>query len=344
MVAVNTPREHAAALADALVAADYRGHFSHGLNRLDMYVNEVRSGVADSAAKPVVVSERAATAHVDGRGALGPVVGNFCMNLAINKARSAGVGWVVAKGSNHYGIAGWYSMQASAVGLLGLSFTNTSPLVFPTRSKELYMGTNPITLAAPALRGDSFVLDMATTTVAFGKVEVNYRKGLPIPEGWGADKDGKVTSDPNKVLNDGGLLPLGGAEQTSGYKGYGLAMLVEIFCGILGDAAYANNIRRWKVCDRPANLGQCFIAVDPEAFAPGFQERLSDLLSRARQLDTSEGEPVLVAGDPEKAHMKRCDAAGGITYPSAMVNFLDRLAAELAVVKVARKPASPASS
>ncbi|XP_052776820.1 uncharacterized oxidoreductase YjmC-like [Mya arenaria] len=332
MIKVGTKRDHAVSLANNLMTADYRGHYSHGLNRLDMYVHDIQSGITVSDAEPKIVKETAATAFVNGNNVLGPVVGNLCMQTAIKKAKESGVGWVAANGSNHYGIAGWYAMQASSEGLLGMSFTNTSPLQVPTRAKKPVLGTNPLSLAAPAKNGDSFVLDMATSTVALGKIELHDRKNIRMPSGWGVDEHGKVSTEPKSVLNGGGLMPLGGAEETGGYKGYGLAMMVEIFCGILSNASYGPNVRRWKNTDRIANLGQCFIAVDPEAFAPGFSERLDDLINTCRQLEAVEGEEeVLVAGDPEKQHMSMCDMRGGIPYHEKQIEFGMDLAEQLGV-------------
>ncbi|XP_070564184.1 uncharacterized oxidoreductase YjmC-like [Ptychodera flava] len=332
MESVGTKPKHARALGQVLVAADYRGHFSHGLNRLDMYANDIKSGTTVSDTEPTIERELAATAHVNGNNLLGPVVGNFCMDLAIQKARDVGVGWVVAKGSNHYGIAGWYSMQALEHGLMGMSFTNTSPLQVPTRARDCVLGTNPITLAAPGIGGDSFVLDMATSTAAIGKVEFHDRKGVDIPNGWGADSRGIETNNPKAVLDGGGLMPLGGSEQSSGYKGYGLALLVEIFCGLLGDAKYGANIRKWRATGGYANLGQCFIAINPDAFAPGFPERMQDMMNTCRNLPPAEGESeVLVAGDPERKHMHKVDTEGGIRYHENLVNFLSDLASELGV-------------
>eukprot|EP00914_Ancora_sagittata_P010682 GHVO01020770.1.p1 GENE.GHVO01020770.1~~GHVO01020770.1.p1 ORF type:complete len:377 (+),score=40.51 GHVO01020770.1:77-1207(+) len=335
MQGVKAKRNHAKALADNLTMADYRGHFSHGLNRLDMYVRDIQKGTTVSNTEPYVLKETAATAHVDGNNVLGPVVGNFCMKTAIQKAKEAGIGFVSARGSNHYGIAGFYALQASDVGMLGMSFTNTSPLVIPTRSKKMTLGTNPIALAAPGKSGDSFVLDMATSAVALGKIELAEVKKIEIPKGWGADEHGKETQNPAEVTRSGGLLPLGGEEQSSGYKGYGLAMLVEIFCGILSGAHYGPNIRRWKVYDSLADLGQCFIAIDPEVFEAGFAERMQDLIDICRSLPVAEGESeVLIAGDPERIHMAKCEEEGGITYHQNVINNMNTLALELTIRKM----------
>ncbi|KAK6020565.1 malate/L-lactate dehydrogenase, partial [Ostertagia ostertagi] len=167
---------HAEQLADVLVEADVRGHYSHGLNRLDMYVGDCRKK-----------GEKAGSAWVDGNSLLGPVVGNFCMDLAVKKAKEAGVGWVVCKGSNHFGIAGWYVLRAMKQGCMAMSFTNTSPVMYPTRAAKPALGTNPV-------------------------VEIAKRKGLQVPNTWGVAQGGTVSHNPDEILYGGGLLPLGGNE------------------------------------------------------------------------------------------------------------------------------------
>ncbi|XP_048758864.2 uncharacterized oxidoreductase YjmC-like [Ostrea edulis] len=339
MTSVGTKPDHAESLAEVLVLADYRGHYSHGLNRLDMYVKDIQTGITVSDKDPVITKESAATAFVDGQNLLGPVVGNFCMDTAITKAKQSGVGWVVARGSNHYGIAGHYAMKAADQGLLGMSFTNTSPLVVPTRAKKTILGTNPISLAAPGLHGDNFVLDMATSTAALGKIELHERKQIPIPDSWGVDSHGKMTNNPTAVLNGGGQMPVGGAEETSGYKGSGLGFLVEIFCGILSGSAYGPSIRRWKNTTTVANLGQCFIAVEPNSFMPGFEERMSDLMDICRSLEPAEKDKeVLVAGDPERLHMTMCDDSGGIPYHPNQIQYAVDLAKTLNVKPMVTNP------
>lgn len=326
MVKSGAKIEHARSLSSCLILADYRGHFSHGLNRLDMYVRDVQAGSINSKEEPVIIKDTVAVAYVDGNNLLGPVVGNFSMNLAINKAKEVGIGMVVAKRSNHYGIAGYYSMQAQQQNLIGISACNTSPLAYPTRSKTRTFGTNPITIAAPGNNGDSFVLDMATTTVAFGKVELCNRKGELIPKTWGADKEGLATTDSKKVLNEGALLPLGGEELSGGYKGYGLMFLVEILCGLLADSNYGPNIRTWQQSASEANLGQCFIAINPDNFGPGFSNRLQDLMEHCRLIQPiNVDKPVLIAGDPEREEMKKADRNNGISYHFNQITFAENL-------------------
>ncbi|XP_071847276.1 uncharacterized oxidoreductase YjmC-like [Apostichopus japonicus] len=333
MQSAGANKDHGRQLSEVLFAADYRGHFSHGLNRLPMYVRDIQAKITEKDGEPQILKESAGTAWVDGKNLLGPVVGNFCMDLAIKKAKDAGIGWVVAKGSNHYGIAGWYSLRALDQGLMGISMTNTSPLSAPTRSKEAVLGTNPMSFSAPGKDGDSFVLDMATTTVALGKIEMQKRKNEKMPLGWGQGADGVSSEDPRDVTDRGGCLqPLGGPEITGGYKGYGLSALVEIFCGILGGAHYGPNVRKWMSTQQEADLGQMFAAINPACFCDGFEDRLSDFMGMLRGLDPAEADkPVLVAGDPERQHMAKVDKDGGITYHKNLITSMNELAAELKV-------------
>ncbi|KAJ7998249.1 hypothetical protein DPEC_G00220660 [Dallia pectoralis] len=223
-------------------------------------------------------------------------------------------------------------MQALDSNMIGMSCTNTSPLVVPTRAKECTLGTNPLSVAAPANNGDSFVLDMATSTVALGKIELHERRGDTIPEGWGCDSQGRISTDPREVLNGGGLVPLGGSEATGGYKGFGLGMMVEVFCGMLAGSHYSQNIRTWKDTDRVANLGQCFVAVNPDNFAPGFNDRMSNILSLHRDLEPAEpGCAVLAPGDPERRHIIKCQNLGGIPYHLNVVTFMNDLARQIGV-------------
>ncbi|CAG0905333.1 unnamed protein product [Cyprideis torosa] len=307
-----------------------RGHFSHGLNRLEMYCNDLLHGICQPNNHPKVLKESGATALVDGCNGLGPVVGNFCMDLAVQKAKSVGVGWVIARGSNHYGIAGWYSQRAMKDGMIGLSMTNTSPVMTPTRGKGRILGTNPLACFASA-GSDSFELDMATTAVAVGKIEVAKTKGESIPEGWALDVQGHPTTDPVAGFA-GSNMPLGGDELHSGYKGYGLSVMVELFCGVLGGASFGPNVRQWMSLEREANLGQCFIALNPDCFAEGYQERLTSLLSSLRETPAVDPSlPILVAGDPEKQHMEKVDRLGGIAYHENQINLCNKLAERLKV-------------
>lgn len=329
-----TSPENAQAMADLLAEADYRGHFSHGMNRLEMYINDLHKNSTNGMVTPEILKESPATAWVDGKNGLGAVVGNFCMDLAIKKAKTVGVGVVTARRSNHYGIAGWYTIRAMNQGLIGLSGTNTSPLMTPTRSMEAGLGTNPLSFAAPADNGDSFVLDMATTAVAVGKIEIQRRKGVPIPHGWAHDTKGNLTTDADLAFNSACLAPLGGSEITSGYKGYGLGAMIEVLCGILSGSLFGTKIRKWTHAgaDSEADLGQFFIAIDPNCFAPGFTGRMSELNNILRNLTPVDpNNPVLIAGDPERIHMKQVDKEGGVCYTPNQIKTCTELSQRLGI-------------
>uniref|UniRef100_T1H5V5 Malate dehydrogenase n=1 Tax=Megaselia scalaris TaxID=36166 RepID=T1H5V5_MEGSC len=230
--------------------------------------------------------------------------------------------------SNHYGMAGWYAIRAMKEGLIGISMTNTTPLMAPTRSKEAALGTNPIALGASAKNGDKFLLDMATTAVSLGKVEIQIRKDEPIPDGWAQDSSGNVTNF--KKHSKKVVMPLGGFEITSGYKGYGLGAMVEILCGVMAGSNYSTHVRDLTEEDCEANLGQVFIAVDPNQFANGFEDRLTDMNDILRSCKpTDPKNPVLVPGDKEKHNMEDVNKAGGIQYLPNQLQTCENLAKRL---------------
>jgi len=325
---------HAAQLAELIVAADHRGHYSHGLNRLDYYVDDIAKGNNEVNKEPEVIKQGPSTALVNGNNCLGPVVGTMCIDLAIEKAKASGIGWVSAQRSNHFGIAGWYSIRAMEQGMIGMAFCNSSPNMVHPRGKQRLLGTNPISVAAKGEKSDAFVLDMATTAVAQGKVELKQRLGQQVPVGWGVDGDGKPSRNTDEILYKGGLCPLGGAEETSGYKGFGLGMMVELFCGVLSGSKFGTQVRTWTDAgfSSEANLGQCFVAIDPSAFAPGFPGRLSELIQQVKTSRPSENHTdLLVAGEPESSHIEECSRLGGIPYHRKQIDFADFVAKKYGV-------------
>ncbi|XP_050306108.1 uncharacterized oxidoreductase YjmC [Anthonomus grandis grandis] len=331
-LAVGTSTENAEIVSANLLEADHRGHYSHGMNRLEMYIRDIQHGTTEANVTPTTLNETVATAYLDGHNGLGAVVGKNAMDIAMKKAKEVGIGLVVAKGSNHYGIAGMYALQAIEQGLIGFSVTNTSPLMTPTRAKQATLGTNPLALGAPGKKGDSFVLDMATTAVALGKIEIAKRKGEPIPEGWALNDDGIPESHPTIAYKAAKLLPLGGVELNSGYKGYGLGMFVEIFCGMLSGSSYGPNVRRWGSSHEVANLGQAFMAIDPRVFAPEFEDRLQSLMTYLRDMEPVDpNKPVLVHGDKERIHMEKVKVEGGLRYVENQHKTNKMLAEELKI-------------
>lgn len=175
---------------------------------------------------------------------------------------------------------------------------------------------------------------MATTAVAVGKIEIQRRKNQPVPDGWAQGPDGSPTTDANVAFDTGCLMPLGGNEINSGYKGYGLAAMVEIMCGISAGSQYGPHIRKWTHAgaNTEANLGQVFIAVNPNCFADGFTDRMSDLNSHLRNMpSTNPQKPVLVAGDPEKMHEEKVKLEGGIRYHPNQIETCAALAKKLKI-------------
>lgn len=332
LISVGCSKDSARLVANVLSYADSRGIPSHGANRADTYVNEINAGLVDVKAVPVIEKCSDCCAVVSGNNTLGPVTSKVAMELAIQLASSYGVGFVVCHSSNHYGAAGYWAQMALGAGYMGLSFTNTSPIAVPTRSRARGLGTNPFCFMAPATTNnnnndtthdESFQLDMATTTVPIGKIEVMDRLGKPVPFGWGVDRHGADCSDGAEICKFGGLYPLGGAEETAGYKGYGLGMFVEILCSVLSGAATVGpDVLPWTVTrGGPLNYGHCFIVIDPARFASDFEGRLGEYLDRMRNLP---GEP-LIAGDPER-EFERDAAEKGILLHRAVATTLKALA------------------
>jgi LDH2 family malate/lactate/ureidoglycolate dehydrogenase len=313
---LGTPSEVAADVAALLVASDRRGIASHGTARLAQYVSLVEAGVLDPGARPSVVRRRSAIALLDAHNGWGHHAGRVATDLAIDGAREAGSFTAIVRRSNHYGIAGWYAMRAANAGMIGISLTNSSPLVAPTRSREPMLGTNPIAVAAPAGRHGTFCLDMATSTVPRGRIEVAARRGETLQAGWAIDRDGRPALTPEAALA-GSLQPLGGAEQTGGYKGYGLSLVVDLLTGILGGAHFGPEvIPLFSTHDGESDLGQAFIVIDPSAIDDdgAFEARMEhavDLLVAAPTIPDAPG-PVLMPGAPEADAERRADQVGVI--------------------------------
>ncbi len=303
--------EDAEVTADVLVQADLRGIDSHGVARLRRYVRGLQRGQMMARPKVQVVHETPTTALIDGGGGLGQPIGVRGMKKAMEKAQETGVGFVAVRNSNHYGIAGYYAMMALERDLIGISMTNSAVLVVPTFGRDAKLGTNPISVAVPTGGERPFVLDMATSGVPRGKLEVYHRLGKELPLGWATDERGIATTDTRRVLDNlnagagGGLLPLGGVDELlGGHKGYGLALLVDILCGVLPGAGYADTIYP-KTPDGkplPANVGHFFGALRVDGFRPiqEFKATMDDMIQRMKDTPKAEGQQrIYVHGEKE---------------------------------------------
>jgi L-2-hydroxycarboxylate dehydrogenase (NAD+) len=311
LVELGVREEHARITAEVLISANLRGIDSHGVARTRRYVQGLRDGVMVAEADIQVVQETPVTALLDGGAGLGQVVGVQAMRLAMEKALAAGVGFVSVRNSNHYGIAGYYSMMALEEDLIGISMTNAAPLVVPTFGKDAVLGTNPMSVAVPTGRERPFVLDMATSVVTRGKLEQYDRREEPLLQGWATDSKGLPTSDAGEVLSNmkerlgGGILPLGGAgEELSGHKGYGLALLVDILCGVLPGAGYAAGVYPKDESGKPlpADIGHFFGALRVEGFRPlgEFKDSMDDIVRALKISAKAEGqERIFLHGEKE---------------------------------------------
>lgn len=311
---IGCTEEDASTAARVLLSADIRGVDSHGVARLSGYVRLWEANRINPRPNLRIVHETPSTAVVDGDGGLGLVVAPFAMQVAIDKAKTAGTGWVSVKNSNHYGIAGVHAMEALKHDMIGISLTNASPLVSPTFSKERMLGTNPIAVAIPADKQPPFVLDMATTTAANGKLEILQRKQKEAPLGWIQDREGKPTTSPLGVKNGGALLPLGGDREHGSHKGYGLGSVVDIFSAVLSGANYGPWVPPFVAFLEPhphpvgEGLGHFFGAMRIDAFRPAeeFKTHMDQWIGRFRQAQPVAGQQqVLIPGDPERELEKR---------------------------------------
>lgn len=283
--------------ADVLHAADLMGIDSHGATLMPLYEAQIRSGGATPRPEVRVVHEMAAVALIDGGGGFGQVPGIMAVAMAAERAERFGIAAVAIRNSNHYGAAGVYARRLAERGLLGISTSSVwRPAIVPTHGREPRLGTNPLAFAAPSGRGQPFLLDMATSTAAIGKLKLAARAGETIPEGWALTRDGAPERDPTRALIDTLLVPLGG------HKGYGLATMVEILSSTLAGAAQTP-LR--EAPEKAHDVGHFMLAIDPglvrgsrEAFGADL-ERMLDALRATPPADPAE--PVLVAGDPEYA-------------------------------------------
>lgn len=305
---LGVPPEDARIITDVLLASDQRGIGSHGLQRLKRYTDGIKKGVMKPVTEVAVLKETPNTLLISGNDGMGQVVSYRTMEMVIAKALKNNVALAAVRDSNHYGIAGYYPMMALEHDLIGISLTNTSPLVMPTFGKNLLLGTNPIAIAIPAGKELPFVLDMATSTVPRGKLEVYERQGKKMPLSWATDEFGNATPDASRVLQNmlnkagGGLLPLGGAEEESGgHKGYGLCLAVDIFCGVLAGSAFGRDLYTDKG-EPAARVSHFFGAIRIDAFVDLglFKSQMDEYIRIIKASEKAQGKDrIYIHGEKE---------------------------------------------
>lgn len=322
-----------------LLSADLRGVDSHGVARLVGYVRLWETQRVNAKPNIQIIHETPSTAVVDGDAGLGLVVAPFAMQVAIDKAKNVGTGWVSVQNSNHYGIAGVHAMMALDNDMIGIAMTNASALVAPTFSKQKMLGTNPIAVAIPAGNEAAFVADFATTTAANGKLEISQRKNKPVPKGWVQTIEGYESVNANELKEGGALLPLGGNREGSSHKGYMLGSIVDIFSGVLSGANFGPWVPPFPAyIPMPVNMpgkgiGHFFGAMRIDAFRPAADfKRDMDLWIQAFKDATpiNKNEKVIIPGEPEIA-IEKDRRENGIPLEDTVVKDLNELAQKFGI-------------
>lgn len=334
LAAAGAPAENAAIIADNLVQGELHGLGSHGPSRLlVIYAQRVMAGGVNPRPSITVVRRAKTTALIDGDDGPGAVVGQYAMRMALDMAKEFGSGWVAARNSQHYGAAFLFAREALPLGMIGFSTTAAVPTVSAYGSRSKTLGTNPLCIAVPASKYGSVILDMATSTVARGKIQLYALEGKPIPLGWAVDEHGRPTTNP-VVAAKGWGLPLGG------YKGYGLALMVEVFSSILAGPAFGAQIGGlFTDATKPQDLGHFFGALDISGFMPldEFRERMDALVDYVKCQPLDEGcDEILVPGEPEKRYAEAY-RRDGIPLAEDVLETLNKLGRELGVAPLATR-------
>jgi L-2-hydroxycarboxylate dehydrogenase (NAD+) len=329
--------EQSGTIADVFLAAELRGHASHGMLRIKDYYELWKAGRINVRPDIRIVHESVSTAVIDGDNAVGMVAAKKSMETAIAKAEKAGTGWVATRNSNHFGIAGYYSMMALKHDMIGICLTNANPLVAPTFSVNRMMGTNPVAVAIPAMKEPPFVADFATTPIARGKLAVSEKKGEKVAFGFVQDKTGNPSDDPAVLKAGGSMLTLGGDRLHGSHKGYCLSSIVDIFSAVLSGANWGPfvppSVAYLPLLEKQVGkgTGHFFGAIRIDAFQPAdrFKEQMDQWIGTFRSARPAEGEEcVLIPGDPEREAEQK-NMKEGITIVPAIIKDLAEIAAAL---------------
>lgn len=326
--ALDVPEEQARIVADTLVDADLRGVHSHGTMRLNVYPQRIVGGAISAKTDTKTVRDSLSTALVDGGNGMGQVVAYRAMELALHKAKEAGVGVIGVRASNHFGAAAYFANMAVEQDMLGIVFTVSSVNVMaPWGSTDKLLGNNPIAIGAPAGNELPLVFDTALSVAAVGKIKLASFEDRPIPEGWALDKHGKPTTDPHEAL-EGLAAPVGG------YKGSGLAVMVAVIAGLLTGGAVGSEVKDiFKDLSEPQNTGHTFIAINPEYFVSlsEFKSRADKFIRELKASNKAQGvDEILMPGEREFA-LKQARKQNGIPLSSELVDQINRVATDLGI-------------
>ena len=332
--AIGCSDNDAALATDVLLKADLRGIDSHGVARLSGYVRLYENGRINTQPNIRVIREKHSVFTLDGDAGLGLVTAPRAMEMVLEKTTQYGSSYAAISNSNHFGIAAYHAMMALEKDFIGMAMTNASPLVAPTFSKERMLGTNPICYAVPAGEEEPFILDMATSAAANGKLEIAERKNKPLPQGWLEDKNGATTTNPADLKGGGYLLPLGSDIEHGSHKGYGLGAIVDILSGVLSGANFGPWVPPFVAFlpvlpDLPGKgIGHFVGAMDVDGFieTADFKRRMDQWIRRFREAQAVNPEQqVIIHGSPE-AHLYKDRIHSGIPLIDKVCNDLKTLA------------------
>jgi LDH2 family malate/lactate/ureidoglycolate dehydrogenase len=334
LVGNEVSQSNAAIVAKYLVEADLRGVDTHGMNRIPSYVARIREGVLDPKVSPTLQQITPAVAQVDGHNGFGFLAAHKGMAAAIEMANNLGIGLVSIKHSNHFGMSAWVVQQALDAGMMSLVFTNSSPALPVWGGKSKLMGVSPIACGAPAGKnGRPFIMDMAPSVAARGKIYKALRRGEKIPEDWALDKDGKRTDEPAKAL-EGVMLPMGGP------KGSAIAIMMDVFSGVLSGSAFAGHVTNPYDPSRPADVGHFLVAIKPDLFMTSdeFRTRMDYLYQRVVGSDRMDGvERIFFPGEIEDLNKEK-RLKEGIPLVEAEVQALNREAERVGTASIITTP------
>ncbi len=324
--ALDIPAEDASLGADVLLASDLRGIDSHGVSRLELYYHRMTKDLINPVPTPTIIRDSGSVVVLDADNGLGICTAPKAMRLCIERAKEHCMAAVATRNTNHFGIAGYYALMAAEQDMVGLVVANTTPFMAPFGGRERLLGTNPIAIGVP---GGQFpiVLDMATSAVAVGKLQVALRKGEKIPLGWLVDAEGKPTQDPIALLKDGSLVPMAGP------KGYGLAVMVDILAALLAGAAVGPDIGSLVLGDRPEHIGHFMLALDVGRFKAiaEFKNAVDNYIKMIKDSKPAEGvNEVFLPGEIEMLKTKE-RMAKGIPLSSTVARTLLRISRTLGI-------------
>src|SRR3954469_1286627 len=321
LTALDVPRADAELVADSLVQADLWGHSSHGLLRLPWYAARLRSGAMVAMTDPAVLADAGALVLLDGRDGIGQVLTERARTLAVERARTHGVGLVGVRNSNHFGTAMYFTRRAAAEGCVAMLTTNASPAMAPWGGREKVLGTNPWSIAAPAPDGKVVAVDIANTAVARGKIYLAESRGEPIPETWALTADGNPTTDPAEGVL-GVILPM------AGHKGYAITFLMDVLSGALTGSGVGTEVHGPYEPGERSRCGHLFLAIDPSALGDpaDYEARVQRLIDEVKDVPLAQGfDEVFYPGEVEDRAEAANVAAGGVTLAAESLAELRRL-------------------